>query len=78
MADLPDGFIAHDGDLSKIVGSLVYYVNNDSTPVVRLQAWLDGIDEGWAVVEFGDNSRATVRPSRIVAYRPTTPQEAGK
>lgn len=70
---VPDGWIEHDGDLSKIVGRPIYYVNADATPVVRLTGWLDSIDEGWPVVEFSDNSRATVRPSRIIAYRPENP-----
>lgn len=55
--------------LGEMVGCKVLYVNTDATPTVRLEGWLDGIDEGWAVIEFWDNSRATVRPSRIKGYR---------
>ena len=60
------------GGLSEMVGRPIKYRNADSDPVVKLDGWLDAIDEGWAVVEFHDGSRATVRPSRIVAYRPET------
>lgn len=56
--------------LEQMVGRPIFYQNTDANPPVRLQAWLDAIDEGWAVVEFSDGSRATVRPSRIIAYKP--------
>ncbi len=61
--------------LELMLGRPILYRNADATPVVRLNGWLDGIDEGWAFVEFEDNSRATVRPSRIIAYRPEPKQE---
>jgi hypothetical protein len=57
-------------ELAEMISRPIKYLNADATPVVRLDGWLDGIDEGWAVVEFSDQSRATVRPSRIIAYRP--------
>ena len=68
-----DGWI-EPTDLASMVGRPVKYLNPDADPVVRLDGWLDSIDEGWAVVEFGDGSLATVRPSRIIAYRPEQPQ----
>jgi len=55
-------------ELSQMVGCKILYRNNDAPPSVQLEAWLDSIQEGWAVVEFSDNSRATVRPSRIIGY----------
>lgn len=60
----------HPVTLADMVGCKIVYQNTDSTPTVRLEAWLDSVDEGWAVVEFSDGSRATVRPSRIIAYKP--------
>jgi hypothetical protein len=68
---IADGWLPPATNLAEMVGRPILYVNADATPVVRLEGWLDSIDEGWAVVEFAaDNSRATVRPSRIAAYRP--------
>jgi len=57
-------------ELERMVGRPIKYHNADAKPAVRLDGWLDSIDEGWPVVEFQDNSRATVRPSRIIAYKP--------
>ena len=59
--------------LDAMIGRPIIYRNVDALPVVQLEAWFDGIDEGWAVVEFSDGGRATVRPSRIIAYRKEFP-----
>jgi len=60
-------------DLTSMVGRPVIYRNASVNPAVQIEGWLDSLDEGWPVVEFSDNSRAVVRPSRIIAYRPETP-----
>ena len=66
---IADGWI-EPTELAQMVGYRVLYRNAEEQPVVEIECWLDDILEGWAVIEFRDGSRATVRPSRIIAYRP--------
>lgn len=72
MADLPDGFIAHDGGPCPIEGRCDVMFRDGFVAKGSLASeWAMGTYDWWR----GQHPEAK---RAIIAYRPTTPQEAGK